>query len=154
MSDLSLTDASVRAAVDAEAAGDDAFRARLVTGAATKGEMRTRLAARLSTEEVNLKPFKAAMIDAMMRHYTEKDAAAAAPAPPSATSPLDPEAPSPHRRRIIAAAEAPRSALADRTNLGLRGSKALVAGVAAPGAKLVPRRSPIPIKTRRRSGTY
>ena len=81
-------------------------------------------------------------------------AAAAAPAPPSATSPLDLEAPSPHRRRIIAPAEAPRSALADRTNLGLRGSKALVAGVAAPGAKLVPRRSPIPIKTRRRSGTY
>ena len=81
-------------------------------------------------------------------------AAAAAPAPRAATSPLDLAAPSPHRRRIIAPAEAPRSALADRTNLGLRGSKALVAGVAAPGGKLVPRRSPIPIKTRRRSGTY
>ena len=91
MSDLSLTDASVRAAVDAEAAGDDAFRARLVTGAATKGEMRTRLAARLSTEEVNLKPFKAAMIDAMMRHYTEKDAAAAPAAPaPAAPAPSRP----------------------------------------------------------------
>ena len=82
-------------------------------------------------------------------------AEAPAPAVEEAPSPLDLEAPSPRRRRrIIAPAEAPRSALADRTNLGLRGSKALVAGVAAPGAKLVPRRSPIPIKTRRRSGTY
>ena len=93
MSDLSLTDASVRAAVDAEAAGDDAFRARLVTGAATKGEMRTRLAARLSTEEVNLKPFKAAMIDAMMRHYTEKDAAAAPAAPAPAAPAPEPDEP-------------------------------------------------------------
>ena len=82
-------------------------------------------------------------------------AEAPAPAVEEAPSPLDLEAPSPRRRRrIIAPAEAPRSALADRTNLGLRGSKALVAGVAAPGGKLVPRRSPIPIKTRRRSGTY
>ena len=37
MSDLSLTDASVRAAVDAEAAGDDAVRARPLTGAGPDG---------------------------------------------------------------------------------------------------------------------
>ena len=101
---MALLDAdAVRAAVDAEAASDAAFKARLVSGAATKGEMRARVAKRLEAEEASLKPFKGAMVEAMLAHYEEpaeaeqedaapQEAAAAAAAEPKAAKATDKEA--------------------------------------------------------------